>query len=186
MSMIGFILGLGDRHCENILLDSNTGSVVHVDFNCLFERGRTLGVPEMVPFRLTQNILDGFGITGAEGVFRIACEITMGLLRENKDTLMTVLDPFIHDPLVEWEDEKRKIELRPNRRHAQHTSEIDLRMLAKTALNSIEKKLRGIHRTSKDRVEKEVSISNLVQMLIQEATDNANLGKMYPGWAAWM
>jgi serine/threonine-protein kinase ATR len=42
-------------------------------------------------------------------VFRIACEITMGLLRENKDTLMTVLGPFIHDPLVEWEDEKRKI-----------------------------------------------------------------------------
>ncbi len=33
----------------------------------------------------------------------------MGLLRENKDTLMTVLGPFIHDPLVEWEDEKRKI-----------------------------------------------------------------------------
>jgi phosphatidylinositol kinase/protein kinase (PI-3 family) len=74
-------------------------------------------------------MLDGFGITGAEGkfdyvkhtrcyryclrltsgVFRIACEITMGLLRENKDTLMTVLDAFIHDPLVEWEDEKRKI-----------------------------------------------------------------------------
>ena len=48
-------------------------------------------------------------------------------------------------------------------------------MLAKNALNSIEKKLRGIHRTSRDRVEKEVSTSNLVQMLIQEATDNANL-----------
>ena len=48
-------------------------------------------------------------------------------------------------------------------------------MLAKTALSSIEKKLRGIHRTSKDRVEKEVSTSNLVQMLIQEASDNANL-----------
>jgi len=29
---------LGDRHCENILLDSNTGDTVHVDFNCLFER----------------------------------------------------------------------------------------------------------------------------------------------------
>jgi hypothetical protein len=43
----------------------------------------------------------------------------------------------------------------------------------------IEKKLRGIHRTSKDRVEKEVSTSNLVQMLIQEATDNANLVSCY-------
>src|SRR6266850_118198 len=62
-----------------------------------------------------------------------------------------------------------------NRRHAHNRSQIDLRMLAKTALSSIEKKLRGIHRTSKDRVEKEVSTSNLVQMLIQEATDNANL-----------
>ena len=29
---------LGDRHCENILLDINTGDVVHVDFNCLFEK----------------------------------------------------------------------------------------------------------------------------------------------------
>lgn len=52
--MVGFILGfvdlnlwflssnfgcrLGDRHCENILLDSNTGDTVHVDFNCLFEK----------------------------------------------------------------------------------------------------------------------------------------------------
>ena len=29
---------LGDRHCENILLDCNNGAVVHVDFNCLFEK----------------------------------------------------------------------------------------------------------------------------------------------------
>jgi len=45
--------------------------------------------------------------------------------------------------------------------------------------------LRGMHRTGRDRVEKEVSTSNLVQILIQEATDNANLAKMYPGWAPW-
>jgi serine/threonine-protein kinase ATR len=32
----------------------------------------------------------------------------MGLLRENKESLTSVLDAFIHDPLVEWEDEKRK------------------------------------------------------------------------------
>jgi hypothetical protein len=31
---------LGDRHCENILLDYNSGDVVHVDFNCLFEKVR--------------------------------------------------------------------------------------------------------------------------------------------------
>lgn len=90
-------------------------------------QGKTLDTPERVPFRLTQNIIDGLGISGVEGnkhcfgsstsldtflgVYRIACEVTMQLLRDNKDSLMSVLDAFIHDPLVEWEDEKRKIVL---------------------------------------------------------------------------
>jgi phosphatidylinositol kinase/protein kinase (PI-3 family) len=43
-----------------------------------------------------------------QGVFRKACEITLDLLRENQQTLMSVLDAFIHDPLVEWEDEKKR------------------------------------------------------------------------------
>jgi len=30
-------------------------------------------------------------------------------MRDNKDSLMNVLDAFLHDPLVEWEDEKRKL-----------------------------------------------------------------------------
>ena len=38
MSFVGYVLGLGDRHSENILLDATTGAIVHVDFNCLFEK----------------------------------------------------------------------------------------------------------------------------------------------------
>jgi len=38
MSMVGYILGLGDRHGENILFDDTNGDCVHVDFNCLFEK----------------------------------------------------------------------------------------------------------------------------------------------------
>ncbi|KZT71549.1 hypothetical protein DAEQUDRAFT_111495 [Daedalea quercina L-15889] len=198
MSMVGFILGLGDRHSENILLDTTTGDVVHVDFNCLFEKGKQLETPERVPFRLTQNIVDGFGITGVEGVFRIACEVTMQLLRDNKDTLMSVLDAFIHDPLVEWEDEKRKKERETSRRNKAGggratdgrdvnftKANIDLRKLALDALSPIAKKLNGIYTTGRDRPEKETSTSNLVEMLIREASDNANLARMYPGWGPW-
>jgi len=53
-SMVGHIVGLGDRHGENILFDSTTGDCVHVDFSCLFDRGLLLDKPEVVPFRLTQ------------------------------------------------------------------------------------------------------------------------------------
>ena len=41
MSMVGYILGLGDRHGENILFDSTNGDCVHVDFNCLFSKVST-------------------------------------------------------------------------------------------------------------------------------------------------
>ncbi|KZO97981.1 hypothetical protein CALVIDRAFT_50339 [Calocera viscosa TUFC12733] len=108
MSMVGYVLGLGDRHGENILFDAMNGDAVHVDFNCLFEKGKTLEVPEKVPFRLTPNMVDGLGITGVEGVFRIACELTMNILRNHKDSLMSVLEAFVHDPLSEFEEEKRR------------------------------------------------------------------------------
>ena len=32
------MMGLGDRHVENLLLDASTGDIVHVDFSCLFDR----------------------------------------------------------------------------------------------------------------------------------------------------
>jgi hypothetical protein len=43
-----------------------------------------LEIPERVPFRLTQNILDGFGITGAEGkycVYTVSLPLTSMLRR---------------------------------------------------------------------------------------------------------
>ena len=53
---VGWLLGLGDRHLDNILLDSSTGELVHIDFNIVFEQGLRLRVPEIVPFRLTQML----------------------------------------------------------------------------------------------------------------------------------
>jgi len=47
-------------------------------------------------------MIDGLGITGYEGIFLKVCEITLSVLRTHKEALMTVLETFIHDPLVEW------------------------------------------------------------------------------------
>ena len=40
--------------------------VVHVDYNVCFEKGKSLRVPERVPFRMTQNIEAALGFTGVD------------------------------------------------------------------------------------------------------------------------
>ena len=37
-SIIGHVLGLGDRHISNILLDNVSGEVVHIDLGIAFEQ----------------------------------------------------------------------------------------------------------------------------------------------------
>ena len=51
----------------------------------------------------------------------------------------------------------------------------DLKVLAKNALDPIEKKLSGIYTSNGIGHPREISTNNLVQMVIQEATDPANL-----------
>jgi serine/threonine-protein kinase ATR len=101
-AVVGHVVGLGDRHTENVLLDTTNGECVHVDFDCLFDKGLQLARPEIVPFRLTPNLVDAMGLTGVEGVFRRTMEVSMSLLRENKETLLSVLEPFLRDPTVAW------------------------------------------------------------------------------------
>jgi ataxia telangiectasia mutated family protein len=68
--MVGYILGLGDRHVLNILVDKSSAELIHIDLGVAFEQGRILPSPETIPFRLTRDIVDGMGVAGVEGVFR--------------------------------------------------------------------------------------------------------------------
>ncbi|XP_071818149.1 serine/threonine-protein kinase SMG1-like isoform X2 [Apostichopus japonicus] len=102
MSIIGYIIGLGDRHLDNVLVNFLTGEVVHIDYNVCFEKGKNLRIPERVPFRLTQNIQQALGLTGIEGAFRYSCEEVLKILRKGRETLLTLLEAFVYDPLVDW------------------------------------------------------------------------------------
>lgn len=43
-SIVGHVLGIGDRHCSNILIDQLTGELVHIDFGIVFEDVSALGL----------------------------------------------------------------------------------------------------------------------------------------------
>ena len=62
--MAGYLIGLGDRHSANLLIDKANAEIIHIDLGIAFEQGKFLQTPERVPFRLTRDIVDGMGITG--------------------------------------------------------------------------------------------------------------------------
>ncbi|XP_055815485.1 serine/threonine-protein kinase ATR isoform X2 [Solanum dulcamara] len=172
-SMVGHIVGLGDRHGENILFDSTTGDCVHVDFSCLFDKGLQLEKPELVPFRLTQNMIDGLGITGYEGIFLKVCEITLSVLRAHRETLMSVLETFIHDPLVEWTKSHKSSGVEVQNPHAQR------------AISNIEARLQGIVVGVGAAPSLPLAVEGQARRLIAEAVSHKNLGKMYIWWMPW-
>jgi serine/threonine-protein kinase mTOR len=93
MSMVGYILGLGDRHPSNLMLDRVTGMMVHIDFGDCFEVAmHREKYPERVPFRLTRMLTFAMEVSNIEGSYRITCEAVMRVIRENKESLMAVLE----------------------------------------------------------------------------------------------
>lgn len=103
MSMVGYILGLGDRHPSNLMLDRITGKIIHIDFGDCFEVAmQREKYPEKIPFRLTRMLVNAMEVSGIEGNFRFTCENVMRVMRESKDSVMAMLEAFVHDPLINW------------------------------------------------------------------------------------
>ena len=196
-SMVGYIIGLGDRHSSNILIFKTTGELVHIDLGIAFDQGKLLRVPELVPFRLTRDIVDGMGASGVDGVMRRCSEVTLEVLRDHKDSLLTLVEVLIHDPILKWamspelaarrqqrlEDASEEEEVGPGSVQQQqpdapaaHSAEsVD----AERALLRVRQKLEGVEGGEPRSVE------GHVQQLIQDARDPDKLCRMYPGWAPW-
>ncbi|KAL0417040.1 UNVERIFIED_CONTAM: Serine/threonine-protein kinase ATM [Sesamum latifolium] len=187
-SMVGYIVGLGDRHSMNILIDQATAEVVHIDLGVAFEQGLMLKTPERVPFRLTRDIIDGMGVTGVEGVFRRCCEETLSVMRTNKEALLTIIEVFIHDPLYKW----ALSPLKAMQRQKDIDDDLDASLEdsdedeyegnkdAARALLRVKQKLDG-YEDGEMR-----SVHGQVQQLIQDAIDPDRLCHMFPGWGAWL
>ena len=118
-----YAIGLGDRHLDNVLLDLASGELLHIDYNVCFEKGMRLKVPETVPFRMTPTMQAALGLGGTDGAFTSSCEAVLRVLRASKETLLTLLEAFVYDPLVDWAAERT---LDEQRRGAELTVGISL------------------------------------------------------------
>jgi ataxia telangiectasia mutated family protein len=201
-SMAGHVIGLGDRHGGNILLDLASAEVVHIDLGIAFEQGRFLPTPELVPFRMTRNVVDGMGVTGVEGVARRCCEHALRVIRANRAPILTVLEVFLHDPLYKW----ALTATAANRRQlgadggggggegeagggAEEAGAAPAAAAGLAGNADAERTLLRIKQKIEGREGGESGargVEGQVQFLLAEAQDPDNLCRMYVGWGAYL
>jgi len=141
----------------------------------LFDKGLTFHQPERVPFRLTHNMVDAMGVYGYDGPFRKSAELTLALLRQNEDTLMTILEAFVYDPTLDLlaKKSKAKSRERETQRGPPDT--------AQGVLDAIRRKVRGL--LAGESVP--LGVEGQVDELIKQAVSSKNLAAMYIGWCAF-
>ncbi|EPB75677.1 rapamycin binding domain protein [Ancylostoma ceylanicum] len=180
MSMVGYILGLGDRHPSNLMLDRLTGKIVHIDFGDCFDVAMTREkFPEKIPFRLTRMLVKAMEVTGIEGNYRFTCERVLRLLRANRESLLAVLEAFVYDPVISWrllEGTKRV----PGEKHdvtRRKTLQEAPRIVRERVIDRIKHKLAG-----SEFGNGEVDVQEQIDRLVEQATLHENLCQCYIGW----
>ncbi len=120
----------------------------------------------------------------------------MTTLRENRDILLSVLEPFLRDPVIEW----KRTGTAENNKNIKPVP-----MEAKKSMRVIDERLTGIYNLKNPnhkkvrRIDREVqgdddemaslmplSVEGQVHKMIAEATSHENLVQVYIGWMPWL
>ena len=167
MSMSGYVIGLGDRHPSNIMIQRKQGHVVHIDFGDSFEvTMNRIKMPEKVPFRLTRMITNALGVAGTEGMFKTTCENILYILRKNKSSIFAQLEIFVHEPIFASRGEQGN---------------------GASIMQRVSMKLNGLDPTLDEGTEvtEELTVEEQVKRLISIASDYRRYITHYDGWCPY-
>ncbi|OQR92335.1 DNA-dependent protein kinase catalytic subunit [Achlya hypogyna] len=204
----GYLLGIGDRHLDNFLLDTTTGAVVGIDFGISFGAGASLlPVPELVPFRFTRQ-LQGV-LAPYDGCHLLAHDLArvFEAVRDNQQRIDSVMNVFLHEPLLEWQGATKA--QKKERKRAARTAGADTVDLPRVKMAAARAKIQGVPptRVVLDELRLNAHVAAVLpalekvlyapapatvlspldqaQALIELATDPNVLGRMFHGWSPW-
>lgn len=147
-------------------------------------------------------MLDALGPVGADGAFRGGMISAMATLRNNRDILLSVLEPFIKDPIIDWKKHRSHKKQGTKGNAGSSKSEAET---AKRHIRMIQGRLTGVYnlenpnhkkivRVDLDSLEQAadmayllpLSVEGQVEKMIAEATNIENLVQVYIGWMPWL
>jgi len=211
----GYILGIGDRHLMNYLLSTSDGAIVGIDFGYSFGQGAVLRIPELVPFRMTRQFSSLLRPLDSDGLIKQDMTLILQELRAHRDVLLSVLEVFVQEPLLEWQMEmtkkgddtkwlpKKKVRVAKMKLEGVHPSVVMLKDIEQNARwrkgmkfqNTVRRLLYGKYsvpgreerlRSAKGNFAPCEKASDQVELLVDLATDKVLLGRMWIGWSPYI
>lgn len=144
MSVSHWILGIGDRHLDNFLIDLTNGQLIGIDFNMAFGAATLCShIPELIPFRLTPQLLAVMKPFGTNGLFDKCMSHTLRVLRAEHRTMVLCMEIFVREPTIDWLEL-----LETNLSHKMQTEQMprnqeDRLRLLQQRIDSVAEKLNG-------------------------------------------
>ena len=213
MNIAHWILGIGDRHLNNIMIDQRTGHLIGIDFGLSFGAASHLYIPELVPFRLTSHFVDILEPMGISGLIRQNMIHTLRCFKNNQSHISICLDMFVKEPTIDWLTEAKK----HSERQQKEENQTILDWNPETRIKIVTRKLNGANpmvitrdelnigfprdpvylevykKISSGEAESQrqllpedgLSVEDQVTCLIEMATDPYILSAAYVGWDPW-
>lgn len=103
MNIATWLLGIGDRHLLNLLMNRRTGKITGIDFErCFGSATRDLSVPELIPFRLTPQLVSVNNPLGTAGLIKTCMTQSLRTFERDRNVMLAYLEVFIREPLTDW------------------------------------------------------------------------------------
>ncbi|EDV28309.1 uncharacterized protein TRIADDRAFT_20924, partial [Trichoplax adhaerens] len=211
VSICHYLLGIGDRHLSNFMIDRLTGGMIGIDFGHAFGSAtQFLPLPELMPFRLTRQMLNLMLPLRENGQLKCSMVHTLRALRNKPDLLVNTMDVFIKEPSLDWQNFAN----RQNAKQGLKTESDDFSWYPREKVTFAKRKLKGANPAFVTRDElrlchhlsilesfalgdkqynerarmpaDNLSVEDQVTCLIDQATDPNILGRTWQGWEPWM
>ncbi|KAM8881271.1 DNA-dependent protein kinase catalytic subunit [Synchiropus picturatus] len=138
-----WILGIGDRHLSNFMINTETGGMIGIDFGHAFGSAtQFIPVPELMPFRLTQQFVNLMQPLKEAGLIQSVMVHSLRAYRAEPDLLLNTMDVFVKEPSLDWKNFELK-QLKKGGTWTEHVNTKEINWFPLQKVNFARQKLEG-------------------------------------------
>jgi len=184
---VSYVLGIGNRHLDQFLIDQASGDIIPIDIDHINGSATALRIPELMGVRLTRQMLCTGGPPDLSRKAFAACLRTaLHALRSAQPELQRSVAALANPAMA------TRVAARLLGEHPAHGTVADLRrtMSERALLHSNQQQLEASVLGPEGCLRRQVppaalSVAEQVECLMEQAEDPVILGRTFPGWRAW-